>query len=151
MTDAPLRPTLPSKTCWRVTTSRPVRAVMWAATASRRWTNSPTLTAAMPRPCTASPVSAWGVTWPSSVVKAKSTTASSGKGLRTRRVSVASRVVTPSAKYQVGDADEAQGVMLAPNGPAVDSSTTASPPSSSTTAERWAAWITSARWRVARP
>ena len=84
VTEAPLRPTLPSKTWSRATTSRPVRAETRAATASRRWTYSPTLMAAAPRPCTDSPVRAWGVTWPSSVVKARSTTASSGKGLNTR-------------------------------------------------------------------
>ena len=88
------------------------------------------------RPCTDSPVRAWGVTWPSSVVKTKSTTASSGKGLNTTRTSEASRVVTPSAKYQVGDAVEAHGVTLLPRGPVVVISTAASPPSSSTTAER---------------
>ena len=46
--------------------------------------------------------------------------ASSGNGLNTISTSVASRVVAPSAKYQVSEADDAHGVTLSPCGPLRD-------------------------------
>src|SRR5579885_1120397 len=103
-----------------------------------------------PWPLTSSPVSAWGLTTPSSVLKTTSTTASSGKGLRTSRTSWASLVVTPSAKYHDDEADEAHGVTLSPSGPLATTSATASPPSSSTTAAANGEVTTSARRTAAR-
>src|SRR5436305_10108269 len=106
---------------------------------------------AMVPPCTANPVRACGVTGPSSVPNTMSTTASSGKGLKRNRPSLASLVVTPSAKYHWADAVDAQGATVSPMGPLSASSTTASPPSSSTTADANTAGATSARWTVWRP
>ncbi len=96
-------------------------------------------------------MSAWGLTVPSSVLKTMSTTASSGKGLRARRTSPASRVVTPSAKYHDDDADDAHDATLSPMAPAVATSATASPPSSSMRAEANVAVTTSARRTAVRP
>jgi hypothetical protein len=105
----------------------------------------------MPRPLTDNPVSAWGVTSPSSVVNTMSTTASSGNGLKRVMTSIASLVVMPSAKYQLVEALDAQGVTVSPREPLAAWSTTASPPSNSTSAEAKGATTTSFRRTMARP
>ena len=69
--------------------------------------------------------------------------ASSGKGLNRNRVSAASLVVEPSAKYQWSDADEAHGVAESPSGPTTATSAAAAPPSSSMVAATNGAFTTS--------
>src|SRR5947209_16292145 len=101
-------------------------------------------------PFTRRPVRACGVTTPSSVLNWTSITASSGNGFMARRVSVASLVVAPSAKYQLADADDAHWVTLSPRVPVTATSATASPPFSSTTADANVAVTTSASRTLAR-
>src|SRR5919205_2764103 len=141
--DNPLRPAEPSKPCSRSTTSRPTRARTSVDTPSRRCTWSPTLTASMLPPGTATPVRSCGVVLPSSVLNDRSTRASSGNGLNTESVSDASLLVAPSAKYQGGDGAVAHGATLSPAGPRTTCSTTTCPPSSSTVAEANGAAVTS--------
>ncbi len=75
-----------------------------------------------------------GVRRSSSVRKVTSTTAGSGKGLKKARVSTASAVVRPEAKYQASAACVVQGLTSAPFGPSTRCSTEIAPPGSSTRA-----------------
>src|SRR4051812_31829347 len=113
---------------------RPARAVTVVATSTRRRTCSPMLTTLRPRPGTITPWNSLGWLGPWSVAKDKSTTASSGNGLNRLIDKLASLSVEPVAKYQVDDADVAQGAASHPFAPLTTSSTTPPPPFRSTSA-----------------
>ena len=136
---APDGPDEPSKRWSRSTTSRPDRATTDVETLAWRDTTVPTSTTTTRRPGTMKPVKAGGARGPSGVVKVMSTTASPGKGLNSTSSSVASRVVAPAARYQVGDDDDAHGDAPRSLPPPIACSTITSPRPASTTAAAYGA------------